>query len=72
MSEKQVTILEEIIKDIGVALFQKWMNALSEEERTEERSTIIAANASETTIFIIQMFMDRFNQAAEDLKPVQE
>ncbi len=70
--DKEVTILEGIIEDCGKALFQKWANALPEEERTEENLAAISTNASESAIFVIKMFMDRFNEEAEQLKPVDK
>jgi hypothetical protein len=67
MSDK-ITVLEGIIKDIGVELYQKWYNALAIEERTEEVSAALGQNANETAIWVIQEFMNRFNAAAEELK----
>jgi len=63
-----VTILEVIISDIGHDLYQKWWNALSPEEQTEEKSMVLAKNAGETSFWIIQEFMNRFNEAADSLK----
>lgn len=67
MSDK-VTVLEGIIKDIAVELYQKWYNALDLDERTEEVSAALGQNANETAIWVIQEFMNRFNAAAEELK----
>lgn len=67
MNEK-VTVLEGIIKDIAVELYQKWYNALEVEERTEAVSAALGQNANETALWVIQEFMNRFNQAAEELK----
>lgn len=64
----QVTVLEEIVGDVAIALYQKWYNALPEEERDDLAEQALKKNAQETTFFIIQMFMDKFNQAAEELK----
>jgi hypothetical protein len=64
----QVTVLEGIIKDIAVELYQKWYNALAIEERTPEVSAALGQNANETAIWVIQEFMNRFNDAAEELK----
>lgn len=63
-----MTVLESIIKDIAVELYQKWYNALAIEERTEEVSAALGQNANETTIWVIQNFMNKFNSAAEQLK----
>ena len=64
----QVTVLEGIVKDIAVELYQKWYNALAIEERTEEVSAALGQNANETVIWVIQEFMNRFNAAADELK----
>jgi hypothetical protein len=64
----KITVLEEIIKDIGEELYQKWYNALAIEDRTEEASKAMSVNAGETAIWVIQKFMDKFNEAAEELK----
>ena len=66
--DEKVTVLEGIIKDIAIELYQKWYNALAVEERTEEISAALGQNANETAIWVIQEFMNRFNQAAEELK----
>ena len=63
-----LTVLEEIIRDLAIELYQKWYNAIPEEDKTEESSKTLANNANETTIFIIQNFMNKFNAAAEELK----
>lgn len=63
-----LTVLEEIIKEVAVELYQKWYNSIPEEGRTEESSKAISNNANETTLFVIQLFMSKFNEAAEELK----
>lgn len=67
MADK-ITVLEEIIVHVGTALYQKWYNALPEDQRNEDHLKAMAKNANETSFFVIQMFMDKFNQAAEELK----
>jgi hypothetical protein len=67
MSEK-ITVLEGIISDIGTILYQKWWNALSPEEQTEDKSAALSKNAGETSFWVIQEFMNRFNAAADELK----
>jgi hypothetical protein len=62
------TVLEGIIKDIGEELYQKWYNGLAIEDRTEESSKAMAKNAGETTFWVIQTFMNKFNEAADQLK----
>jgi hypothetical protein len=67
-TEKRMTVLESIIQDVAKALFQKWANALPEDQQSEENITNLNKNATETTYFVVKMFMDRFNEAAEELK----
>ena len=67
MSDR-MTVLESIIQDVAKALFQKWANALPEDQRTEETIASLNKNATESTYFVVKMFMDRFNEAAEQLK----
>jgi hypothetical protein len=65
---EQLTILEEIIKEIGEELYQKWYNGLALEDRTEEASKAMSVNAGETAVWVIQTFMNKFNSAADELK----
>ena len=67
--DNRLTVLEEIIKEIGEELYQKWYNALAVEDRTEDASKAMATNAGETAMWVIQTFMSKFNAAAEELKP---
>ncbi len=64
----QQTVLEGIIEDVAVELYQKLWNAIPVEDQTEESSRAIGLNSKETTLFVIQRFMDKFNAAAEELK----
>ena len=66
--DRQVTVLEGIIEDVAVELYQKLWNAIPAEDQTEESSKAIGLNSRETTLFVIQRFMDKFNAAAEELK----
>jgi hypothetical protein len=66
--DKQQTVLEGIIEDVAVELYQKLWNALPAEDQTEESSRAVGINSKETTLFVIQRFMDKFNAAAEALK----
>jgi hypothetical protein len=68
MANNQVTVLEGIIEDISIELYQKLWNAIPAEEQNEESSKAIGLNSKETSLFIIQRFMDKFNAAAEELK----
>lgn len=70
--EKRMTVLEGIIQDVSKALFQKWANALPEDQRSEEHLANLNKNATESTYFVVKMFMDQFNAAAEDLKAQPE
>ncbi len=67
---KTMTVLEGIIEDVSQALFQKWANALPEDQRTEENLNNLSNNSKDTTYFVVKMFMDRFNEAAAELKPL--
>lgn len=67
MSDR-MTVLEEIIKEVSAELYQKWYNAMPEEEKNEAASEALAKNAGETTFFVVQNFMNKFNAAAEELK----
>jgi hypothetical protein len=66
--DSKLTILEEIIKEIGEELYQKWYNALAIEDRTEEASKAMSTNSGETALWVIQTFMNKFNNAADELK----
>ena len=66
--ENRMTVLESIIQDVAKALFQKWANALPQDQQSEENIANLNKNATESTYFVVKMFMDRFNEAAEQLK----
>ncbi len=66
--DKQQTVLEGIIEDVATDLYNKWSGALPENERNEVAFQALMKNSQETTLFIIQNFMNRFNAAAEELK----
>jgi hypothetical protein len=66
--DKKMTVLEGIMSDVAVALFQRWANNLPEDQRTEEALLNLNKNALEASYFVIQMFMNKFNESAEDLK----
>ena len=68
----QVTVLEGIIGDVAIALYQKWYNAMPIEERDELAEQALKKNAQESTLFVIQMFMDKFNEAAEQIKNIPD
>jgi len=62
------TVLDGIIGDVATDLYNKWSEALPQEERNQQAFSAMSKNAHETTLFVIQNFMNRFNQAAEELK----
>ena len=66
--DKQMTVLESIIEEVATDLYNKWSGALPEAERNDIAFQAMAKNAHETTVFVIQNFMNRFNSAAEELK----
>lgn len=72
MAENKTTVLEGIINDVGVALYQKWANEVPESSRTPESNSALAENASQTAFFVVQMFMDKFNEAAEQLSSTEK
>jgi hypothetical protein len=63
-----MTVLEGIIDDVAKELYQKLWNAIPVSEQTEDSSKAIGLNSRETTLFVIQNFMNKFNAAAEALK----
>jgi hypothetical protein len=63
-----MTVLEGIIDDVAKELYQKLWNAIPASEQTEDSSKAIGLNSRETTLFVIQNFMNKFNAAAEALK----
>ena len=67
MDSKQ-TVLEGIIEDVGTDLYNKWVMAMPEDEKNEVAFQAMSKNAHETTLFVIQNFMSKFNAAAEALK----
>ncbi len=63
-----MTVLESIIEEVATDLYNKWSAALPEKERNDIAFQAMSKNAHETTVFVIQNFMNRFNSAAEELK----
>jgi|LauGreSuBDMM15SN_2_FD.fasta_scaffold37858_2 hypothetical protein len=72
MVNDKTTVLEGIINDVGVALYQRWANEVPESSRTPESNSALAENASQTAFFVVQMFMDKFNEAAEQLSSTEK
>jgi hypothetical protein len=67
-----MTVLESIVEEVAQELYQKLWNAIPSEEQTEDSSRAIGLNSRETTLFVIQNFMNKFNAAAEELKDQEE
>jgi hypothetical protein len=66
--DKKQTVLEGIIEDVAVDLYNKWVKAMPEDEKNEVAFQALSKNAHETTLFVVQTFMNKFNSAAEELK----
>lgn len=65
---KDLTVLEEIIGQVAEDVYNKWATALPEDQKNEDALAALSKNAYEVTVLIIQNFMKRFNDAAEELK----
>jgi len=68
----QQTVLEGIIEDVATDLYNKWVAAMPESEKNEIAFSVVAKNSQETTLFVIQNFMNRFNKAAEELQSIDD
>jgi hypothetical protein len=68
MDNNKQTVLEGIIEDVATDLYNKWSAALPEDERNPIAFSAMSKNAHEATLFVVQNFMKRFNDAAEALK----
>jgi hypothetical protein len=69
MVEKQQSMLEGIVADIVVEVYQKWLNQMPEEQQKDQQAVqTLGNNASDVTYFVIQRFMEKFNEAAEQVK----
>ncbi len=66
--DNRQTVLEAIIEEVATDLYNKWSAALPEEERNDVAFQAMSKNAQETTLFVIQTFMNKFNAAADELK----
>jgi hypothetical protein len=67
MSNQQ-TILDGIVEDVSTDLYNKWASALPQEEKNDVAFQALAKNAQETTLFVIQNFMNRFTAEADKLQ----
>jgi hypothetical protein len=68
--DKNVTLIQSIIEDVATELYQKWYNAVPSSEMDEEASKAMMKNAFDTSFFVVQKFMEKFNKEAEALKGV--
>lgn len=67
-SETNLTVLDQIVQSVGNEVFQKWKEALPEDQQTDEMIHNLSKNAYDITVYVVQSFMDKFNAAAEQLK----
>jgi hypothetical protein len=70
--DKNVTVLQGIIEDVATELYQQWYNSVPASEVTEDSSKAMMKNAFDTSFFVIQRFMEKFNKEAEALKSVDD
>lgn len=70
--DNRQTVLEGIIEDVATDLYNKWSAALPESERNEVAFQALSKNAHETTVFVVQNFMNKFNAAADALQGVDD
>lgn len=68
--DRTVTVMQDIVESVATELYQLWYNSVPADQRTEESSRAMSKNASETTFFVVQKFMDKFNSEAENLKSI--
>ena len=50
----QQTVLEGIVESVTTDLYNQWVVALPQSEKTEEKFKSLQKNAHDTTLFIIQ------------------
>lgn len=70
--DRNVTLIQSIIEDVATELYQQWYNSVPSSEVTEESSKSMMKNAFDTSFFVIQRFMEKFNKEAESLKGVDD
>lgn len=71
-NKPDLTMMEEIIKEISEMVFEKWSEALPEDQKTPQTLETLQKNSSEYTLYIIQNFINKFNKAAEEVKSQTE
>ena len=67
-----MTVMDEIIGEVAEDLYKKWVSAMPDDEKNQSAFSAMTKNAHETTLFVIQNFMNKFNAAAEELKDQEE
>lgn len=70
--DNNTTMLQGIVEDVATELYQQWYNSVPISEVNEESSKAMMKNAFDTSFFVIQRFMDKFNKEAEALKGVDD
>ena len=63
-----LTVMDEIVGEVAEDLYNKWVSAMPDDEKNQHAFSAMSKNAHETTLFVIQEFMNKFNAAAEELK----
>lgn len=67
MSENKTALVQEIIGEVSLDLFKKWVEALPENSQTEDAIQNLAKSASESTIFVIKSFMEKINNTESNI-----
>ena len=64
----ELTVMDEIVGEVAEDIYNKWVSAMPDDEKNQHAFSAMSKNAHETTLFVIQEFMNKFNAAAEELK----
>ena len=65
---KDITVLEQIVGEVTNDLFYHLKKDMPEDMQDADSLKQLAQDSSDIALFVIQNFMNRFNQAAEELK----
>ncbi len=65
--DNKLTVLEEIVKEITEMVYEKWKSLLPEDQKTPVALETLQTNTAEFTLFVIQNFINKFNEAAAEL-----
>jgi len=68
VTDEQVSILDGIVKSVADDLHRLWLNDTPTNLRNEETVERLSKSSYDATLYVIQSFLDRFNEAAEQLK----